>query len=42
MDATAKQYGYLLVDLRAATPEDLRLRTDILEGLRQTVYVPRV
>ena len=42
IDATAKQYGYLLVDLRATTPEDLRLRTDIFEGLRQTVYVPRV
>ncbi len=42
MDATKKQYGYLLVDMRATTPEDLRLRTDIFQGLRQTVYVPRV
>lgn len=42
MDATEHQYGYLLVDLRATTPEHLRLRTDMFRGLRQTVYVPRV
>ena len=42
VDATQRQYGYLLVDLKPTTPEDLRLRTDIFDGLRQTVYVPRV
>ena len=42
VDATERRYGYLLLDLRATTPEDLRLRTDIFQGLRQTVYVPRV
>jgi hypothetical protein len=42
MDATRQQYGYLLLDLRATTPDDLRLRTDIFQGLKQTVYVPRV
>ena len=30
-DATTSTYGYLLVDLRPETPEDLRLRTSITE-----------
>ena len=41
-DATRHPYGYLLLDLRATTPEHLTLRTDIFQGLKQTVYVPRV
>ena len=41
-DATAKPHGYLLVDLKQSTPENLRYRTDIFphEALHQTVYVP--
>ena len=35
-DATAKPYGYLLVDLHPLTPEALRLRTDILRDQGET------
>jgi hypothetical protein len=28
-DATTKPYGYLLIDLRTTTPDDLRLRTSV-------------
>ena len=41
-DATSLTYGYLLVDLRTTTPEDLRLRTDIFSDERTIVYVQRV
>ena len=42
-DATNVPYGYLLVDLKQDTPEDLRLRTTILpDDAVQYVYVPKL
>ena len=41
-DATSLPYGYLLIDLRTTTPEDLRLRTDIFSDDMTVVYVQRV
>ncbi len=38
-DATSKPYGYLLIDCHQLTPENLCLRTNILPGERQIVYV---
>ena len=38
-DATKKPYGYLLLDLHQLTPENMRLRTTILPGEKQIVYV---
>ena len=38
-DATKKPYGYLLLDLHQRTPENMRLRTNILPGQMQIVYV---
>ncbi len=40
-DATSKPYGYLLIDCHQLTPENMRLRTNILPGERQIVYVKR-
>lgn len=40
-DATSKTYGYLAIDCHQLTPENLRLRTNILSGERQIVYVKR-
>ena len=42
-DATSVPYGYLLVDLKQDTPEDMRLRTAIFQddGV-QYVYLPKV
>ena len=42
-DATNVPYGYLLVDLKQDTPEDLRQRTTILpDDAVQYVYVPKL
>ena len=42
-DATAVPYGYLLIDLKQDTPEDLRLRTTIFpDDPVQYVYLPKV
>ena len=42
-DATSAPYGYILVDLKQDTPEDLRLRTSILpDDAVQYVYMPKV
>ena len=42
-DATATPYGYILVDLKRDTPEDIRLRTSILpDDAVQYVYMPKV
>jgi hypothetical protein len=40
-DATLRSYGYLLVDLRTTTPDELRLRTTIFpdEENSTTVYL---
>ena len=40
-DATQKPYGYLMLDLHQLTPENLRVRTNILPDERQIVYVKR-
>ena len=40
-DATKKPYGYLLLDLHQLTTENMRLRTNILPGEKQIVYVKR-
>ena len=40
-DATEKPYGYLLLELHQLTPENMRLRTNILPNERQIVYVQR-
>ena len=39
-DATDMPYGYLLVDFKAMTPDNMRLRTDILSD-RHVVYTQR-
>ena len=40
-DATTAPHGYLLLDLRQETPDQLRLRTSIFPHERQVVYVPK-
>ena len=40
-DTTKRPYGYLLLDLHQLTPENMRLRTNILPGEKQIVYVKR-
>ena len=42
-DATSVPYGYLLIDPKQDTPEDMRLRTTIFpdDGV-QYVYLPKV
>ena len=40
-DATSKPYGYLMIDCHQLTPENMRLRTNILPNERQIAYVKR-
>ena len=41
-DATASPYGYLLIDLKQNTTDDMRLRTSVLpDDAHQWVYVPK-
>jgi hypothetical protein len=40
-DATSRAHGYLLVDMNQYTPDNLRLRTNILPGQLQIVYVAK-
>ena len=40
-DATKKPYSYLLIDCHPQTSENLRLRTNILPGERQIVYIQK-
>ena len=40
-DATSRPYGYLVIDCHQLTPENMRLRTNILPGERQIAYVKR-
>jgi len=40
-DATEKAFGYLLLDLKPDTEEKYRLRTNILPGETQFVYLPK-
>lgn len=37
-DATLKPYSYLFIDMKSATPEELRLRTNILPNEIQYIY----
>lgn len=39
--ATSKQYGYLIVDLKPNTLEEQRLRTGILPGEEAAIFVPK-
>lgn len=39
-NATSVPYGYLMIDFKAKTPDDFRLRTDLLSDL-PVVYVPK-
>ena len=39
-DATKIPYGYLLLDLRQDTPEDMRVRTTIFPEEQEVVYAP--
>jgi hypothetical protein len=39
-NATSRPFGYLLIDLKPDTPDELRLRTNI-ESSRPTIYVPK-
>lgn len=40
-DATKKPFSYLFIDLRSDTPEELRLRTQILPNQTQYIYQMR-
>ena len=40
-DATSRPYGYLVIDCHQLTPENMRLRTNILPEERQIFYVKR-
>ena len=40
-DATSRPYGYLVIDCHQLTPENVRLRTNILPGERQIAYLKR-
>jgi hypothetical protein len=40
-DATERPHGYLLIDLHPVTLEKFRIRTNIVKGERQYVYVRR-
>ena len=40
-DATSRPYGHLMIDCHQLTPENMRLRTNILPGERQIAYVKR-
>ena len=41
-DATKNPYGYLFVDLKPTTSEELSIRTNIFNGDFPIVYIPRV
>ena len=40
-DATSTPFGYLVVDLRPDTADDLRARTHVFEPHKQVIYVPQ-
>ena len=41
LKATQDKYKYLCIDLKPNTPEDLRVRSDVLPGERNLVYLPK-
>ena len=40
-DATSKPFGYLLIDLKPDTPDNIRVGTNIFLDERNYVYVPK-
>jgi hypothetical protein len=38
-EATLRPYGYLFIDLKQSTRDDLRIRTDIFPNEQNIVYV---
>lgn len=40
-DATSKPHGYLLIDCKQFTPEEMRIRTNIFPGEHTVVYLKR-
>lgn len=40
-DATAQAHGYLCIDLKATTDDDLRIRTNIFPNEQNYAYVPK-
>lgn len=40
-DATSEAYGYLMIDLKQTTPDNLRIRTHIFPSDTVHVYVPK-
>lgn len=40
-DATAQNFGYLLVDMHPSSPELSRLRTNIFSSENQAIYLPK-
>ena len=41
-DATKEKWGYLFIDLKPDTSDELRLRTKIFPGENPIVYVPKL
>ena len=41
-DATSEPYGYLLIDLKPETYDEIRLQTKIFPGETTSVYVPNI
>ena len=41
-DATSLPYGYLFLDLKPETAEDMRLKTNIFPPEYLTVYLPKI
>ena len=39
-DATTEAYGYLLLDLRPETPDELRVRTNVIPPQQMRIYTP--
>lgn len=40
-DATSKPFGYLVIDLKQTTPEELRVRTDVFREDTTLVYLQK-
>ena len=41
-DATNVPYGYLVIDLRPDTPDELRVRTNVLDSTKQIIYTQAI
>jgi hypothetical protein len=40
-DATRRPYGYLVLDFKPQTPEELQIRTNVFDWRKQVIYVAR-